>query len=403
MNALFDRAPIPDHVPRELVHDFNIYEGPRDGRSLHDWIGGLHDRAPDIFFSPALGGHWVVTRFDDASAVLMDAENFSSRQRLPKAENPYQMIPLNTDPPEHRPYRHILTRFFSSKTVADLQPKIRAWAERLIDGVAPRGRCDFTDELAGIFPVSIFMEMMGLPLERLREFRGTVVEYFGPLTPHRRVELEAQIHRFMAELIEDRRKAPRADLASELLAADVNGRALTPDELRSMTFLLFVAGMDTVANALMFAFRHLASDPSLQAFLASNPDRIPDFVEESMRRYSIVNIQRMATRDLEFRGVQLRKGDMILCPCAAAGLDDRKNPDPQEFDLDRKRRSHINFSTGVHTCAGQFLGRAEMRIFVEEWLRRVPSFSIPERGRGRERAALVMALENLELEWPVAG
>jgi cytochrome P450 len=311
------------------------------------------------------------------------------------------MIPLNTDPPDHRAYRQILTRFFSSKIVANLQPKIRDWAVRLIDAVKDNGRCNFTDELAGIFPVSIFMEMMGLPLERLREFRGTVVEYFGPLTPERRVQLEAQIHMFMHELIEDRRISPREDLASELLAADVNGRALTPDELKSMTFLLFVAGMDTVANALMFAFRHLASDPDLQGFLAANPARIPDFVDESMRRYSIVNVQRMATKDLEFRGVQLRAGDMILCPSAAAGLDERRNPDPMQFDLDRKGRAHINFSTGVHTCAGQFLGRAEMRIFVEEWLQRIPHFSIAKGNQAHERAALVMALEDLELEWPV--
>lgn len=394
---------IPDHVDASRVIDFNVFGDARTEGCVHAGFKTLHQDAPDIFYSPRNGGHWMVTRFDTVAAVLRDIENFSSTQRLPKTAKPYRMIPLNLDPPDHGPYRLVLMRYFSNRTVQDLEPKIRDWARRLIDRVVDRGSCDFTEELAGLFPVSVFMEMMGLPLDQLEEFRGVVVEYFGPLSIERRLELENKIHGWMKALIDDRRVHPRDDLASRLLAEQVDGRSLTDDELKSMTFLMFIAGMDTVANAMMFAFHHLAGDRELQARLATDPERIPDFVEESLRRFSIINATRMVKQDVEVEGVQLRSGDMVVCSAVLAGLDERKNACPEAFDIDRKDRAHLAFSTGAHLCAGQHLGRSEMRIFTEEWLKRVPRFAVRNAEQIKERSALVLAMKGLELEWPASA
>jgi cytochrome P450 len=192
-------------------------------------------------------------------------------------------------------------------------------------------------------------------------------------------------------------------LLSKLLAETVLGRPLTLSELQSMGYLLFLAGLDTVANALSFAFRHLATDPALQQRLAADPARIPDFVEESLRCYGVVNQTRIVCQDIEIAGVEFHEGDMVSCALPLAGLDERKNPDPERFDIDRKGREHIAFSTGAHTCIGNFLARAEMKIFTEEWLRRVPHFRVAPGATLTWRAGQVMALLTLPLEWSAAA
>ena len=173
------------------------------------------------------------------------------------------------------------------------------------------------------------------------------------------------------------------------------------DELLSIGFLLFVAGLDTVANALTFAFNFLARHPEIQDRLRTQPESIPNFIEEAMRRFAVTNGIRLIRNDIEFAGVKLRAGDMMVAPMTLAGMDDRRNPEPEKFDIDRKRRQHMSFSTGPHLCLGHFLARAEMRIFIVEFLRRIPRFRLAEGFQPKWRAGAVMALENLPIVWDV--
>jgi cytochrome P450 len=244
------------------------------------------------------------------------------------------------------------------------------------------------------------MEMMGFPLERIEEFRTIVLEYFGKTTIERRIEIQNHIFEVITALFEARRREPGDDMASGLLAAEVRGRRLTLEELQSIGFLLFIAGLDTVANALTFGFRQLAGDPDLQRRLAADPARIPDFVEESLRRFAVVNQTRIVKRDVEIEGASFREGDMVLCPLTLAGLDERVNPEPARFDIDREEREHIAFSAGPHMCIGNMLARAEMRVFTEAWLKRIPQFRIEPGATLEWRPGLVMALMNLPLAWP---
>ena len=381
--------------------DFDIYQDARLVDDLHGGFKSLHADAPDIFWTPRNAGHWVVTRYDLISQIMRDSVHFSNAQmNIPKTETPYVMIPLNLDPPDHTQYRAVLVRYFSPSVVNAMDVTLRGWANKLIDKVIDAGACDFVDALGAAYPVSIFMEMMGLPMARFDEFRKVVVEFFSNITNERRVDLQAWMFAEMEALIQARSTERRDDLISRLLDEQVRGRSLTLEELKSICFLLFIAGLDTVANMMSFAQYHLASDPDLQERLIKEPGRIPDFVEEALRCYGIVNGTRIVKKDVELAGVQFKEGDMVACSLPLAGMDERRNADPMRFDIDRTDRRHLTFSIGPHVCVGHYLARAEMKVFTEEWLKRVPRMHIALGFKPQFRAGLVMALNHLPLEWP---
>ena len=405
MSTATATPPVPPHVRPEQVIDIDIYTDERVLAGPHHAYKVLQDASPDIFYTPRNGGHWIVTRFDKMGQILRDPEHFSSRElHIPKLHSPVQFIPLSLDPPDHAKYRAVLLRHFDRKAVASRAPKLQEWADRLIDRVIAKGRCNFAEALGATYPVSIFMEVMGMPLERLDEFRDIVLEYFSNIPSERRLQLQEKIIGAMMGLREERLKEPRADLISGLVNDErVDGRPLSDDEFRSMGYILFLGGLDTVANALTFAFWNLAQRPDLQQRLVAEPDKMADYVEESLRCFGVVHQTRVVKKDIEIDGAHFHEGDMVMCALPAAGLDERKNPDPERFDIDRKGRQHVAFSTGAHTCIGNLLARAEMAAFTTAWLKRVPSFRIQPGGKLVWRGGTVMALLDLPLEWPVAS
>jgi cytochrome P450 len=395
---------LPDHVKKSQVYEFDIYSGAGMQADVHSGLKALHENAQDIFYTPCNEGHWVITRYDLMAEILKDHEHFSNRELvIPKSNSPFLMIPLNLDPPDHAQYRALLLREVSQKRVREMEPFIRSWAVKLIDQVVEKGECDFTERLGAAFPVSVFLNLMGMPLSRLEEFRDLILEYFSPKPDmERRHQMEEQIFAINRELIAEKRVNPDDALISKLLSAEVRGRPLSDEEIESMCFLLFLGGLDTVSNALTFSFRNLAMRPDLQKRLRENPDRIADFVEESLRCFAVVNQTRIVKQDVEINGASFKEGDMVLCILAMGGLDDRKNPEPMNFDIDREHRQHITFSTGAHTCIGNFLARKEMAVFTQEWLKRVPSFQIKPDHKLEYRPGLIMALPSLPLVWEQA-
>lgn len=394
---------VPDHVPQDRVVDYD-YTGDRRVEEANDFqlgLHALHGEAPDVFYSPRNGGFWMVTRLDMMSKVLSDTEHFSNRVlEIPRIYSDNLMIPLNLDPPDHLPFRMVLMRHFSPGRIRAMEPGVREWANRLIDRVVDRGECEFGEEIGAAFPVSVFMQLVGWPLERFEEFRLIVQEFFRPdIAPADRVAVQNTIIGIVAEYFELRRRAPGDDLFSQLVKETVRGRPLTTEELHSIGFLLFIAGLDTVANTLGFAFNHLAQRPDLQERLVRDPQSTGNFVEESLRRFSIVQQPRIVKKDVEMFGVRFKVDDMVVCSLPAAGLDDRANPEPTRFDVDRGDRKHLAFSTGPHTCVGNFLARTEMRILTEEWMRRIPSFRRKPGSEPVIRAGGVAALHDIRLEW----
>ena len=390
---------IPSRIPEELVFDFDIYRDERVTEDVQQSFKFLHEQAPDIFWTPRNGGHWVVTRSDKIREIVMDPEHFSaSKMQIPKVEGAPVMIPLNLDPPANLPYRQALMPIFAPKAVKELEDKVRVWAEKIVDEATAGNSCDFVEDVSSLFPVSVFMELMGMPLERLREFRD-IADGFFKAQGEEVLQQSIVINTMLMELINDKKLNPDSGLISHLLKQEIDGRPITDDEVLNMCFVLFLGGMDTVTNVSAFTFRELAKRPELQARLADNPDDIPKFVEEGIRCFGVINTPRVVVADFEKFGVPFGGGDMLVNLLPLAGRDDRKNDDPDSFDIDREKKDYLTFSSGPHLCVGHFLARMEIRMLVEEWLKRVPAFRLKENVSHDFRLGTVIAILTVPLEW----
>lgn len=397
-----DGMTVPRDVPPELVFEFDIYADPRIGEDVQGDYFKLLSRAPDIFWTPCNGGHWVVRRYDAISEITKDYEHFSVREmQIPRVPNPPFFIPLSLDPPANIPYRQVMMPAFSPKSVAEMEPKLREWAKRMVEEVADKGHCDYLHEIAARYPVSIFMELMGMDLARLREFRDMADEFFNAHDPEGLERAGAEIMGVLTNLMEQKKKNPGKDLVTHFLTVDVEGRKLRDDEVLAMIFILFLGGMDTVTNVTAFAYRQLAGDPTLQARLVADPALIPKFVEEALRCFAVVNSPRLVVKDTERFGVKFHAGEMVLNMLPMGGRDDRCVDDPSRFNIDRQQSTHITFSSGPHLCLGHLLARAEMRILTEEWLKRVPRFRLTPGKAHPFRIGTVCAILSLPLEWDV--
>lgn len=394
---------IPPHVKPEQVFPFDIYADPRVTDDVQGSYAEALQDAPDIFWTPLNGGHWVVQRHDIIAQVVKNPAVFSAREmQIPRVQNPPFMIPLSLDPPENIGYRHVLMPRFSPRAVMDLEAEMRAMAAEIVSEVAGKGECDFVEDVAARFPVSVFMNLMGLPLEKLRDFRIIADRHFKARTNEEHQASSAEIFAIFRDLIAYRRTAAGDDLVSHFLTAEIDGRKLSEDEILAMCFVLFLGGMDTVTNVTSFTMRQLAGDPALQQRLAADPSLLPRFVEEGLRMFGVIGTPRLVVQDFDAFGVSFRKGEMVLNALWQSGRDDMKLDRPNVFDIDRDQMPHLNFSTGPHMCLGHALARAEMAILAEEWLRQVPAFAAKPGIRHGFRIGLVVAMESLPLEWDPA-
>ena len=387
-------------ISPELIFDFDIYNDPGIRRDLHHEYARLLDQAPPIFWTPANGGHWMVTRYDAITSVVLDTTHFSNAQsEIPAAENANKLIPVNYDPPENMPYRKILMPYFSPKAVKDLEARIDFQANQIVDTIKEKGRCEFVKEVAAPFPITVFMILMGLPLERYDELRRMVENFFECAGTAAQESASATIVSEMSTLIDARRADPKEDLVSYLVASDLDGRPLTQDELTNMCFLLLLGGLDTVTNMLTFTTHRLAREPELQDRLIRDHSLMPALVEEGLRLFGVVNVPRVVKKDIDLGGANFRVGDIVLCTLPLAGRDDTKNAHPARFDIDRAEKKHLTFSTGAHLCLGHFLARSELKKMFEVWMTKIGRFRLGEQAEFRYRGGTVMALESLHLEW----
>jgi cytochrome P450 len=394
-------SPIPSHIAPGTVYDFDFYADPRYGDHLHDSLKVLHQEAPDVFWTPRNGGHWIVTRHAQIAEIVQDPEYFSVREmQIPRVPNPPVFLPLSLDPPHNLPYRQALMPAFSPKAVKGMEEKIRYWAQKIIGDVADNGECDFVRDVAELFPVSIFMELMGMDLDRLREFRHLAETFFSVQNDAEKLgDVSARIIGIMTEYIQQKQANPDHGLISQLIKTRIEGRPIRLDELQNMCFLLFAGGLHTVTNLVSFSYWQLATMPELQQRLAADHSLIPKFVEEGLRMYGVINTPRIVNKDCERFGVSFREGEMVLCILALAGTDERVNADPTRFDIDRGEREYLTFSKGVHLCIGHFLARAEFRILTEEWLKRIPGFRLKSADRQHYTTSTGMGLTTLPLVW----
>jgi cytochrome P450 len=369
-------SPAPDHVPPALVYDYDFIFDPRLNADPQQRLQSLHREAPPLFYAPHYGGHWVVTSKKMLQEISLNHEDFSAANlMLPPGESVAVLIPATFDPPQHTAYRMPLNKHFSPNAVSAHEELIRTTAIEVIDAVIGKPRCDFLFDVVEPFPPKIFFKILGIPLDRLREFRELAQSFMSSAEAGARENAYARIGEIVGETVRQRMAEPQDDLISVLATLDFGGRKLAMAEIVNYAVLLFLGGLDTVVNGLCFAIRFLARDQALQAELRANPEKIPAAVEELLRMHSIATPLRTATRDMTFHGVTIRKGDQIMLLIAAINYDPEAFADAEKFCPHRSEH-HVAFNMGAHRCIGANLGRLELKIFLQEWLRRIPRFRL---------------------------
>lgn len=372
---------IPDHVPPELVHAIGLTEGPEFLAAPHKFMAELHEKYPPIFFSPSKhsGQAWMFTKYEDAYHVLRNTDVFTTRDMSPfpqDGDNPFKLIPLQIDPPEHRKYRALLDPLFSPKAVAQLEASIRKLANELIDSFIDKGECEFTTDFGRPLPVSVFLDLMGLP----QDMRDTFVRWaVGLLHSQDRAIAEQSMREtcaYLQQVIGEKARNPDDRVVSAIIHGRPGGEPMTGQEIFGFTFFLFIAGLDTVFAALNNIFLWLAQNPDRRREIIDNPERIDAVTEELLRVFGVTFSGRSLTRDYEMRGVQLKKGDRVTCILPACNYDPDIFPNPREVDFHRPRKPILTFTGGVHSCMGGHLARLEVKVAISEFLRRIPEFSL---------------------------
>ena len=406
--------PVPAHVPPEFVYDFDMYRDPAYLAEPHDRLMELLRITPGVFYTPRNGGHWAILRHAAAFEAARNTDVFSSNfMPEEKAEMLRQMTPPGTyiprtspiafDPPEHGKQRAPLNGPFSPKAVMALKDAVRALAGELIDKVVANGRCDFIADVAEPLPVTVFLRMMGLPLERQAEFRQLVQDFLAldQTDPIAQFTMTQRINGAMIDTIRAREHDRRDDLISTLWGSRIDGDPVTIGDMQNYCVLLFIAGLDTVINGIGFGVRHLARNPDLQAELRARPKLIPEAAEELLRRYSFAIPPRIVAEDTVLAGAPMAKDERAILFLPAANLDEREFPNPAPFDLKRENKVHIAFNSGPHRCPGSHLARIELQIVYEEVLARLPEFRLDPGAPARFHCGNIIGIDTLPIIWEV--
>jgi cytochrome P450 len=381
--GVIDHTVVPDHVPPELVRPFPYILGHKTTAHPHSFIEEIH-RGPEIFWAEKVfsgyRGAWVPRRAEDLQQIYLDNEHFTVRGFAPFSNlvgDSWYLVPAEVDPPDHGPLRAMVNPLFTPKRMAVLEDKIRMYARDYVEGFRARGGCEFLADFAFEFPIKVFMELMGLPQEQTALFMGWEHKLLHEPDLEEIKKATRAVVAYLRQEMADRRVNPRDDLITFGVQAEVNGRGLTDDELVGFCFNLFIGGLDTVSTNMALQFRHLAEHPEHQALLRAHPEMIPDAIEELMRAYAAVATSRECIKETTIRGVTIQRGDKVQMSTFLAARDPAMYANPNEVILDRKPR-HVSFGSGVHLCVGMHLARREMRIAMDEFLARIPPFSVPQ-------------------------
>ena len=398
----------PGHVPPELVFDFDLFDMPGSQDDIQLAMRAFQQNCPDVFWTPRNGGHWVVTRADDIARMHQDWQHFSNDSYLIPKKPPElpKEIPLECDPPRHTELRRPLTLALMPKEVHAIEDQIRTLAIELIERVRPLGRCEFVDEVGQALPIGIFLDLAGLPREDRYQLQSITHETVHSPTQEQRFAGYAKLHDYLGAIIRERREHPGDDIISKIVNVTDGGERISEANAFAYAGLVLLGGLDTVASLLGLVIRYLARNDDVRREIIAHLDDeafMRSASEELMRRHGVAVTARLVVEDIELKGAQLKAEDMICVLHPLAGLDERFISDPLTLDLRRPPvNTHTIFSGGPHVCPGSVLARRELKIFLQEWLRRIPDFDLAPGTQPRTTTAPVCCLYDLQLVWPVA-
>lgn len=334
--------------------------------------------------SGTYGGFWVLTGYEEIKQVAGDDETFASSETIvipPKKNVGQKSIPIEVDGPEFLEYRRILHPMFSPTAVDRLTPAIERFAHKCIDDIIENGRCDFVHDLADPLPAMTTLLKLGLPVELWKSFsvplhKVVFLRQDNPLRANILDELKV-IADTITETIATRREAPRDDMISYLVHAEMADRPLTDHEIHEMVTLVIQGGFDTTGSAIGNALIHLDRDRDARRRLIEEPDLLPSAIEEFLRfEAPQLALARTATRDVTLGGREISAGDRVLMVWASANRDEKVFDDPDEIILDRFPNRHMTFGLGAHRCLGSTLARRQIAVALRAVLRRMPDYEI---------------------------
>ena len=342
-------------------------------------------------------GLWMLFGYDAVKRALNDASSFSSAVS-PPGSKPERWF-IFADPPCHTQLRALVMRAFTPRTVAALEPRIRDLARGLLDRRLGRGEMDLVADFSVPLPLMVVAEMLGVPpaeWPRLRAWSDGIVNLIqtlrGGKAGERAAAVFASVHgemaAYLAELLEARRIAPRDDLLTRLLQAEVEGERLAEDEILGFFQLLLLAGHETTTNLIANAVLCLVENPDQLALLRAVPDLLPVAIEEVLRYRSPVQAMfRVTRREVEMDGKAIPAGKMVLAMIGSANRDASCFHDADRFDAGRTPNPHIAFGHGIHFCLGAPLARLEARVALEELLARTDGLARADDAPWEPRAA----------------
>ncbi len=375
-----DRQPVTDwaadfdHMDAQWVDDpFPIWDD-------------LRQRCP-VAHTSRYGGVHLPTRMADVRDAAYDTQTFSNRRPVVRANLPNVALPtppISSDPPHHKPSRMLLLPAFTPQAIAPYIPVTRRICNELLDDIGNAASCDAARQFAQHVPVRVIASMLGVPETDGDLFRQWIHVMLddtvrdSPDSADKFVAASREMDAYFRTHVEKRTTHDGPDLISFMMRARFDGRELTERHFYGTLRLLLIAGIDTTWSAIGSSLWHLARTPADRRRLLAEPELIPTAVEEFLRAFAPVTMARQARQDGTIAGCPVKAGEMVLLAFPAANRDPAVFPDADKVIIDRKDNRHAAFGLGIHRCAGSNLARMEIQVALEEWLKRIPEFTLDQ-------------------------
>ncbi|MEV4676094.1 cytochrome P450 [Actinomadura sp. NPDC049382] len=379
--------------------DYAVHEDP------YPLYARLREEAP-LYRNDEIG-FWALSRHADVAAAFRDHGTFSNSHGVsvePSAWGPHAhrtMSFLALDPPRHTRMRALVSKGFTPRRVKEMQDGIRALTLRHLEPALEKGEFDFVSDFAGLLPMDVISEMMGVPEAdrvEVRRLADTVVHREEGLNdvPPAGMDAALTLVGYYQDMVAERRRTPAADLTSALLEAELDGDRLDDTEVIAFLFLMVVAGNETTTKLLANALYWGARNPDQAAKPLGDPARVDDWVEETLRYdTSSQMLARKVVKDVELHGRRVPAGDRMLLLVGSANRDPRVFADADAYDLDRDTSQLVSFGGGRHFCLGANLARLEARIALTEFVRRVRSYEVDHANAERVHSVNVRGFASL--------
>lgn len=347
----------------------------------------LREQCP-IAHSDRWGGSWLPTTYADVQRIAQDHAHFSSSdvgvltftdEERPPPPIDIPLHPIDADQPVHTWTRRLLLPWFSHTRVDQYEPYTRELCNRLIDEFIESGSADAAGDYARQIPVRVISLILGVPDDMADTFTSWVQDMLEFAHEEARATRGRDaLIAYLLGLLAERRAEPGDDLMSDLLHAEVDGEHVDDLIVMGIVALTIIAGVDTTWSSIGSAMLHLATHPDDVQRLIDEPEIMPLAIEELLRAYSPVTMARITVEDIEVAGCPMQAGDKVLMNFPGANRDPEMFENPDDVILDRAQNRHVAFGAGIHRCAGSNLARMELRVAVEEWIKRIPSFRLAD-------------------------